>query len=345
MNSAKLNLLSFSTLLLAACATTTDAPVDVSHTATNTQAAELRHVAVMGFGGWYGEDFARRLDDMLRSARYQGENWFNVSYGDEDKPFSRWGGYGSQSLRAINFGQEFELDGVWYGYVESESVRSEPFKEERSVCVEWDGLFECKARETYDVNCVDLTAEVGVRVKLVSVANGDVVVDRELSDAAHQKACEGDKAFPPVEAKEGERLYGRHAAPALERTLAVGLVSRLRRSVAPYEVVAQAKLMSRPMLAHEDLIKGFDAAMMDAEAGMTQSACEKFNVLAERFDDDPALSFNLGACAELNGDIDVAKVHYSLTIAQLDTHASDRGVQDMDRAMKRLASLNFNPRH
>lgn len=340
MNSAKLTLLSLSTVFITACATTEPAPETVSQIVTNSDAADLRHVGVMGFGGWYGEDFSRRLDDMLRSARYQGENWFNVSHGDEDQLFTRWSGYGSQTLRATNFGQEFQLDGVWYGYVESQSTRSDPFKEERTSCVEWDGLFECRTYETYEVDCVDLSASVSVHAKLISVHSGEVVIDKELADETSQKACEGDKAFPPETNADGEPQFGRHASPRLERTLAVGLVSQLRRDVAPYEALAQVKLMQRPAVAHADLVTGFEAAISDAEAGMTVSACEKFEVLSERFDDDASLSFNLGACAELAGNLDVAKVHYSMAVALLDSDGVDPGQQDLDRTMKRLASLD-----
>ena len=327
-------------LALVSCASTPGLSYTVAEPAANSHAASLRRVAVLGFSGWHGGEFARSFDASLREARFEGAPWFDVTAPTGD-PALYSGGFGpSAQARAIEFGEAYGLDGVWYGDVDTDSWASHVYYEMRKKCVEWDGLFDCETRKEYEVACRDFEARATTRMVLVDVRSGQIVVDRLFSDDDSDKRCR--------ERGEGWRHGGHHsrldpAAPEMERNLLHSLSGRLRREIAPYTRSQKARLMTSPSLPYMDLTNGFAQAVSLAEDGRGQAACALFETMDERFgEEDPALAYNLAACAEMAGDLDAARDRYEAALQIGGMTLTPDFLKDADEALRRLGALEVD---
>ncbi len=302
----------------------------VSEPAYNTEAAKLRDVAIMGFSGPHGHAFTTSLDGLLRNTSFEGYPWFSVS------PYSSYdNGWGGTVGQAVRMGEDLGVTGVWFGDVDAYSSFSPPYYEQRSKCVEWDGPFDCEARVTYEVECFDIRAEIHVHALLANVENGNIVADERLSDQDSDRVCRETYYYDKLGNKSGNRRDGapidrRHMGPRhsglgafgfdywehedrgrrMERRLVAQQASRLRRVIAPFERTAKARLMDTPTLPYTELVNGFESALSAAKAGNNMASCRQFEDMVSQFPDEPALNFNLGACAEMFGELAEASELY-----------------------------------
>lgn len=333
----------------------------VSEPAYNTEAAKLREVAVMGFEGPHGQTFTASLDGLLRGATFEGYPWFQVS------PYSsRNDGWGGSVGQAIRMGKDLGVTGVWFGDVDARSSFSPPYYEQRTKCVEWDGPFDCERRVTYEVECFDIRAEVRIHALLTDVEQGYVVADERMSDADSDRVCRETYYYDKKRGKgrdkhhDNRRHYDPHNAHQrsrglgafgfdywehqdrgrrMERRLVSQQASRLRRIIAPYERTAKARLMEAPSLPYTELVNGFEGALSAAKSGNNMSSCRQFEALSSQFPDDPALNYNLGACAEMFGELTQASALYQRAEELAGPTADEDFLKFSNKAFRRLNEL------
>lgn len=338
-------------LTLAACASTPGLRYTVAEPAANSHAASLRRVAVLGFTGWRGGEFARAFDASLREATFEGRPWFDVTAPTGD-PALYTGGFGpSAHARALEFGRAYGLDGVWYGDVDTDSRASGVYYETRKRCVEWDGLFDCETREEYEVACRDYDARATARLVLVDVGSGQIVLDRLLTDDDDDTQCweRGEGRHDRRRDDYHGGYHGGHgggfqgAAPDMERSLLLSLSGRLRGEIAPYTRTEKAELMTEPSLPYAELTAGFTQAVEMAKDGNGRSACSLFEAMSERYgEEDAALAYNLAACAEMQGDLDLAHNRYDAAIRLGGPTLTEDFLSQADKALRRLGALQVD---
>ncbi|MFC7291901.1 hypothetical protein [Hirschia litorea] len=332
----------------------------VAEPAYNTEAAKLRDVAVMGFGGPHGHAFTSSLDGMLRAATFEGYPWFQVS------PYhSQSGGWGGSLGEARRMGNDLGVSGVWYGEVDSRSSISPPFRETRSRCVEWNDDKKCVVRANYHVECFDIRAEVRVHALLADVREGYIAADERMSDQDSDRVCRETVHYQSSKKRgKGDRRnrnpypshygsgfgggYGHDFWEAqergrrMERRLVVQQASRLRRVIAPYERTSRAYLMEVPSLPYMDLVNGFDTALSAAKNGNNLMSCRQFDDLSVQFPDDAFLKFNLGACAEMFGELDDAMRLYEQANDLAGPMPDEDFTKLYQKAFKRVSDLQLN---
>ena len=344
---ATLSLFSLVAIVLTACASTPGLRYTVAEPAKNSHAASLRRVAVMGFTGWRGGDFARAFDASLREARFEGRPWFDVTAPTGD-PALYTGGFGpSAHARAVEFGEAYGLDGVWYGDVDTESWASHVYYETRKKCVEWDGLFDCETRKEYEVACRDYDARATARMVLVDVKTGHIVVDRLFTDDDSDRDCWERDEYRKHRHGYYDRGFGHSAfhsaAPGMEHGLLMSLSGRLRQEIAPYTRTEKAELMETPSLPYMDLTNGFAQAVELAKDGRGRSACDLFETMSARYgEEDAALAYNLAACSEMAGDLDAAHDRYAFALKLGGATLSEDFLSQADKALRRLGALEVD---
>ncbi|WP_018997785.1 tetratricopeptide repeat protein [Hirschia maritima] len=324
----------------------------VSEPAFNTEAAKLREVAVMEFDGFHGHAFTASLDGMLRHAVFEGYPWFTVASAYSSGRNNHAGSVG----HAVRVGESLNVTGVWFGDVDSYSSASPPYYETRTKCVEWDGPFDCERRVTYEVECFDIRAEVQVHALLANVVDGYVVADERLSDSDSDRVCRETYYYDTKHKKGKKRHYSRHAshsgfgwgyshwefqdrAHRMERRLVARQASKLRRVIAPFERTAKARLMDTPTLPYNELVTGFESAIKAARNGNNMASCRQFEAMVSNFPDEPALNYNLGACAEMFGEIAEASELYQRAEELAGPAASEDFLKVSQSAFRRLNDL------
>ena len=333
---------------LTACETAPGLTYQVAQPASNSHAAELRRVAVMGFSGWRGGDFARQFDAHLRNIRFQGRPWFDVTAPTGDPAL-----YSSSSVhehaRAIEFGTAYGLDGVWFGDVNTDSGVSPVYYETRDKCVKWVGPFNCKTRVEYTYACQEFSARANVRLILMDVAQETIVVDRTFFEDDDDEDCwelgpsEHAHAYGAGRRKYGGYTSARYELETMEQDVLFRLVNSLRNDIAPFTRSQKAELMETPSLPYVEMSSAFGEAVELAQDGRPMAACRIYESLEATFPEkDPALSYNLAACAEMTGDLELARSRYKNAVELggqfLNTDFMDRA----NRAYDRLESLQIN---
>ena len=275
--------------------------------AGSLEAASYRNVAVNGFRGAEGDWFAAAFEDMLSAAVLDGEAWFQVA---------RYGGV---------------PEGVYEGTVEVDWIEEEHSREIDRQCVEWDGPFDCERRADVVKHCIELDVEVSVSPALFDLETGELIWTDTYSGDASDRDCETlgevgtfrDGRWPRDGYRDTHRYGGygsrwsrRFGIDELVREAAGEMLSDIRTDIAPYNRRSKARLMTE---AVDPVVRGdarFALAVEAAKNDNFLTACTMFGELAAENPTAPAAKFNLGACAEAEGDFETAQLLYA-EVAQM----------------------------
>jgi len=270
--------------------------------AGSLEAASYRTVGVERFDGPAGGWFAARFEEMLASATLDGARWFNAAYPGEMP------------------------EGVYEGVISVDWIDEYHEREIDRQCVEWDGSFDCERRADVLKHCVSFEVEVTVSPALFDARTGEIVWSGNYSGDAHDRDCETlgevgtfrDGRWPVDGYRDrhrwggfGRRYYGGYVVDGLIREAAGETLPAIRRAIAPYNRRAKAKLMTE---AVDPVVAGdarFELAMEAAKKDNFLTACTLFEELATENPGAPAVTFNLGACAEAEGDFETAQLLYA----------------------------------
>ena len=283
--------------LLAGCETPGGVNVMTVAPASNTGAAQLRDVAVIGFSGQGGEEFTAALESKLAGATFDNRSYFNVVDRQTVRGLTKTRGASAQDVaQVIAFGDSLGVNGVFFGDVINRSVDASSRRETRNECVEWDGIFDCERREERTITCYDLAANFSAIPKLVNVRTGEIVYTANISEKAEETYCEGDK---PVSQEE---LLGRAMNAVLED---------IRNAVAPRNMMVKVELIEEATFEVPEHQAQFDGAIAFANEGRFDRACGTFLVLGDLYPEYLPVAFNQAVCAESQGDFEGAFESYA----------------------------------
>lgn len=256
------------------CATTVN--VAGRFPARNQAAANLRRVAIAGFQGRGGNDFAAALETELASAQFDGKPYFTlVGGGARD---------GADAISAREYGRRVGAIGVYFGQI-SEQARSEPQSMVRSECARWDNGI-CKQWYQVPVTCERRTVFVTVTPKLMNVATGEIVYTAE-------KAGQEQTTWCPGAARKSEVV--------MVAEIQQGILRDIRMDVAPNVQIVHAEVMDDASGLNDAMSASFEEAVKQMKAGDTQHACETWSKIHDAAPSNMPTVFNLGVCAESAG--------------------------------------------
>lgn len=261
-------------LVCAGCATTVN--VAGRFPARNQAAADLRRVAIAGFQGGGGNDFAAALETELASAQFDGKPYFTLLGGGSRN--------GADAVSAREYGRSVGAAGVYFGQI-SEQAKGEPQQMERTQCARWDNLV-CKQWYKVPVTCELRTVAVTVTPQLLNVATGEVVYTANKSGQEQTTWCPG---------------VARKSEAAMIAEIQRGILRDIRMDVAPNVQIVHAEVMDDPSNLSDTMSTSFEEAVKQMKAGDAQQACETWSKIHHADSSHMPTLFNLGVCAESAG--------------------------------------------
>lgn len=257
-------------------------PVRGVYPAMSDEAAALGSIAIESFGGVDGQAIGIAASDMLRAVRIEGEPWFRIV---------------PASARA-------DADAILQGTANSESFRRDSGTREVDRCVERDEDRNCIREEKRKIPCWDAVVRLDPRIRLVTV-DGRLIYAVDDSREVARRFCEGDD---------------RPSRENMLSELVEGLALQIRFDLAPLERLEDIRVMeSRAGLQGDDRDAFRDAVRLTKtdRAG----ACDAWAALEPANPENVSVLFNLGLCAESEGDLGVAEELYRRALMS-DTRAN-----------------------
>lgn len=277
-------------LALASCA----APrveMKTTRPAKYPEAARLRSLAIMPFNGRYGDEVAAQLEASLAQIKIEGESYFNVT-GSRDTSrgiMTRSAApSGVELQQAVQLGRRLGVAGVFAGDVLTFDVARNTFSQERLECLDK----KCKNKRTWTVSCEKMDATVEVAPRLIDVVTGNVVYSSRSAANRSEKGCADQGPMTPQ-----EKLLG----SALQEA-----IGNITRDVAPYTEVIQIRLKDELYRESGSGKERFASGIKFMRAGDRDRACKIWSDMEIEGTRDANMTFNLAACSEISGDLQMA---------------------------------------
>lgn len=303
-------------LFAAGCATTVQ--VQARFPANNAAAAQLRRIAVADFYGPEGDRFAYSFEAMLATAEFDGQRYFVMLD-------SGGRGRGADGVSAAAYGRSIGADGVYYGQMQTADFFNDRYEEKRERCIEKDAKGKCTKHEDYRVHCTHRSFRAEVFPSLVKVRSGEVVYSTRRSATTETRWCHGEQQ------------------PIADVSLIDGalntIIAGLRPDLAPYNTVLQATVIEKNEGLSEADAKAFDAAVKAAGKGDLSSACQGWSAIERDNGTHAWTIYNLGVCAEANGDFAGALSRYQRAQSLAPKADSDL-TASIDRVQNLIAAQN-----
>jgi hypothetical protein len=155
------------------------------------------------------------------------------------------------------------------------------------------------------VSCFQRSATFEFVPKLVDVGAGTIVYTKVLGGSAQDKGC-SDRTSP-VRSPED-----------LRRQAVTQALNKFSEDVAPFTRMVQVVfLASTEGISSAAGKERFEGSMTFARENRLDRACEIWKELSVTERSAPSLNYNLGACAEVTGELDAALARYTEADRQL----------------------------
>lgn len=269
-------------------------------------ASHFRTVALLPFHGDTGGNFSAEVEDNLKGVAIGQNPYFTMA--DKHKvavtamayPESRLVDPDVDAVRAI--GARLDVQAVITGKLVS-TVNERTTREHRTICRKTAEDGGCTLWGETDISCIQREARVIFSPRMVAVATGKTVYSGELRGESGTLVC----ADNSTRHLDRETLIDRAEEQAI-RTF--------RRDIAPYFVADELPVMDSssgiPSGEGRDL---FVQGVLLAEQGEGKRACQLWKKAEPFAPEAPGLVFNLGVCAESDGNLEQALSRYQKVAA------------------------------
>ena len=293
--------LGIAAMALAACATPgIDYEARIMPTAP--EAAQLRNVSVDPFDGPAGRWYTARLEQVLASAQFDGQRWFNVA------------GTGPSHDSA---------SGVYTGFVDIVDVDEYHSERRETRCVQRNTEGRCIRQQDIIEYCVTTTVDVAAFIEIKNPETGEPIFSSAYPGSASDYTCDDYvasnnsfgigralRSFADSPFGHSDGRGGSGSAGALVRRALADTLGPIRRDVAPLNATVRAEFVTKPIDPAVKADSRFKEAIRLAKNDPFAS-CELWSQLGETYPDAPSVTHNLGACSEAAGDYASAQNLYS----------------------------------
>ncbi|MEM8725781.1 MAG: hypothetical protein AAGE86_09705 [Pseudomonadota bacterium] len=273
---------------------------------------EVEVIATESFGGDIGPDVVLDLSDALGRVYIEGEPFFRIVPAISRSPNVVIVNQ-SDDNSSITLSDPNAPDAVLRGSVRTNIRDRRVADKETRRCIARNDNGKCTERENVKYRCDELEVRLDPRITLVD-PSGLQLYSRNSSVSQAVRYCEDER----VDLRPDE----------MEDELRAQLVGEIVADLAP----SQRREGIRIMESRKDLRRA-DRDAFRAAVRMTDdnpsAACEAFRALEAGNPSQVSLIFNIGLCAESEGDLDTASEYYLLAL-QIDpgrdypTYAMDR---------------------
>ena len=324
-------------LLLTACAppkvrTTTLIP------APYHEAAKLKQLAVVTIDGRGGSAFAAELEAALANIATDGHPYFTLLEQTRlDQILNEQELAASQLIdpdTATEVGRLAGVMGIVAGNI-SRTLTDTNYREKHTFCLEREAPpknakkdeGKCLRSEQRHVPCTKRELVLTFTPKIIDVSSAKIVYSRALRSTRTDAVC-GDSgrslASEPT-------LYGQ----AKESVLAA-----ITQDIAPHYATFVFNLMDDDDgINSPEALNRFTSGLDFAKNNRLDRACELWQAAYPLAPQAPALLYNLGVCAEINGNLEKAKNLF----VQAD-HLLSEPHDDVSRALRRIETALANQR-
>jgi tetratricopeptide (TPR) repeat protein len=282
-------------VLLAGCAGARVSQV-IEVPARQSGMADSRKLAVFYFNGDIDGTITAQVESYLSNINVRGAPYFEVLEREMlDKIINEQRMISSSSNfdenNAVKLGKLAGADTLIMGSASMPTVSSRFYRKAVDYCLDK----QCTKKETRYKSCVDMSANVDLTFKAVSVLRGSIIFTQTYSGKASNTDC-------------GER---RNKNENDLHNEAIGkILSNLRKDVAPYQVTLSIEFMDKDDSMSSATNAKLEGAMEYIKQKRVDRACEMFKDALAGDANSPALNYNLGVCAEIEGDLDKAEDLY-----------------------------------
>ncbi|MDZ3831568.1 MAG: hypothetical protein U0S50_07105 [Sphingopyxis sp.] len=249
-------------------------PVAGSVPAARANVNDLFRIAVDRFEGEDGAELTQAVEAALGSARFAGRPYFRMI--------------------AIETGAPF--DAIVSGTVRT-SISENRVTENRKRCVEHDprDKKKCLKEVDVDIRCQRRVVTVSTTVRLAAASDGAIRYSRPLSSRDEQVFCPD---------RDGGRTIDDFVTDALRQQ-----VGSIRRDIVPDEYRTDVRVDENRKGMPKAAQEGFKAAIRQTKSDPL-GACASWQAMAREAAPTGALAYNLGLCAEMDGDLRAATDWY-----------------------------------
>jgi len=292
--------------LIAVACTPTQVAINARLPANFPEAAELRRIAVAPFEGNGGADFTGAMRAEIVAATFDGQRHFTLIEGPA-----------STSAAAA---RQANAQGLLTGSVFIDRSRNN-FREGRRECSARNNDNQCVRWHEYEVNCTAETVSALVSPNLLRASDGASVYASQKRGERTSRWCTDRQRNTTDE--------------AMIAAILANIATEVRRDIAPYNSVLNATVietsdgLSRPLAAQ------FDLAVDAAKASNVAAACESWRAIDAAQPNHTWTIYNLGICAEAQGDYVNAQAHYQRA-SQLGGASNRQVVASMQRVGRLL---------
>ncbi|MCB2089270.1 MAG: hypothetical protein R3E18_02115 [Sphingomonadaceae bacterium] len=249
-------------------------PVSGIYPAQNDDAIGVNTIAIENFGGEMGTSLSFAVSDALRNVVIERERWFEVV------PVT---------------GGTIAPDAVMRGTVNTEAERVRVKDRVKTECVSEDKDGKCLKEEDVTYWCRTLTVTFRPEVRLIA-ETGELLAVMDRVSTRSATYCQDDKNRPSED--------------AMTREMIAEFADNARRELAPVAVRETVRVLEvRDGVRKEDQ-KALKAAIKLTKRDIA-GACRAFAALEAGNPASPSVLFNIGLCAERQGDLEMASSYYS----------------------------------
>lgn len=298
-------------------------PIDIVADAKFPEVAKLSKIAVPAFKGQAGVDFTASLRDELSSATINGEKVFELSgIVNVDGPGN------TRSL--VEQARRAGLDAVYVGDTAIAGTRSIPKAED--FCEGGVLVFgKCRGGEMKPTTCWNVIGTFTVNLKVIRTEDGNSVYEERKSESVQEKHCQASTSIAPDP-----------VSLALQAKDTV--IAAIRGDIMPRTTTHQVRLMSNTKkLSKEDKEIFLEGKGWAVKKDRLNRACGIWEELSESSENSAkhvSVVYNLGVCAEYQGDYQTAISRYRTADSLIKPRGNDSELpyEGIERVRSALAA-------
>lgn len=267
------------------------------YAAENRDVAMLQSVGVDRFDGDHGPQLVSALEIALgQKPDRSGDPYFTIR--------SRYG----------------KADGMVYGSMRVR-VDLQEFTRKAKRCAADTSSKKCKDKEKIEVDiyCTRRIVTATANIKVTRLSDDRLIYNRSLPGRNETENCDGDPRPQPVE--------------SVMVNIARSIANDFAREVTPYGSTEKIRIRE----SRKGLSKADDAQMKSLIAATKSNegaACAGWREMEQRGIGHSTLKFNLGLCAESEGQLDMALGYYRpLLVASQNTADVAESIKRVERRM------------
>jgi len=282
-----------------------------------------KKLAVFYFNGDTAGTFTAQVESYLSNITVRDTPYFQVleremldKIIDEQRMVSSSGYFDEND--AVKLGKLSGADTLIMGSVSMPPVSAHHYRKAVEYCKDKN----CTRKETRYESCLDKSANVDLTLKAVSVQQGTIIFTQTYSGKDSNTVC-GDKRGKNETDLQNEAIRQ--------------ILNNLRKDVAPYSVVLNIEFMEKDDSMSSATKAKLKGAMEYIKQKRVDRACEIFKDAIASDTNSPALYYNVGVCAEIDGDLDRAENLYN----QSDRKAA-KPIRLISEAINRVRMMKSN---